>query len=170
MQKQRYITYVISLDKKPPVLEHLRQNNLFPKLVQGVDGRKCDRRKLVKHFHPTYVDFGPRSAQGCAMSHVKVWREFIKSDSEFALIFEDDVVLEPEFTSQLEQVFQQVPADFDMLSLGCFGSENDPNFFTVVLGMLGMTQTPQRISERIKIPKIALATHAYVLSRKGAEK
>uniref|UniRef100_A0A6C0H7W7 Glycosyl transferase family 25 domain-containing protein n=1 Tax=viral metagenome TaxID=1070528 RepID=A0A6C0H7W7_9ZZZZ len=170
MRKQRYITYVISLDKKPPVLEHLRQHNLLPNLIHGVDGSKCDQRKLVKHFHPVYVDFGPRSAQGCAMSHIKVWREFIKSDNEFAFIFEDDVVLEPKFTSQLQQVLEQVPADFDMLSLGCFGSENDPNFFTVVLGMLGLTQTPQHVSERIKIPRIALATHAYVLSRKGAEK
>ena len=170
MQKQRYITYVISLEQKPPVLDHLYQHNLNPVLVPGVDGRKCDRRRLLRHFHPIYVDHGPRSAQGCAMSHLKVWREFLKSGSEFALIFEDDVVLEPKFTSQLDQVLGQVPEDFDMLSLGCFGSENEPNFFTIVLGILGMTETPQHISERIKIPRIALATHAYVLSRKGASK
>lgn len=170
MQTQRYFTYVISLERKPPVLEHLREHDLVPILIPGVDGRKCDKIEVARHFHPMYVNYGPRSAQGCAMSHLKVWREFLKSDGEFALIFEDDVILEPGFTSQLEQLLLQVPADFDMLSLGCFGSENEPNFFTVVLGILGMTQRPIDVSERIKVPRIALATHAYVLSRKGARK
>jgi len=170
MQKQRYQTYVISLERKPPVLEHLREHGLIPTLVQGVDGRKCDREELLGHFHPIYVNHGPRSAQGCAMSHLKVWLEFLKTDSEFALIFEDDVILELEFASRLEELFEHVPKEFDMLSLGSFGSEDEPNFFTVVLGLLGMTQTPRYVSERIKVPRIALATHAYVLSRQGASK
>lgn len=29
---------------------------------------------------------------GCALSHAKVWRKFLESDNQFALVFEDDVV------------------------------------------------------------------------------
>lgn len=34
---------------------------------------------------------------GCYQSHLQVWREFLKSDAEYALIFEDDIVLHDDF-------------------------------------------------------------------------
>jgi GR25 family glycosyltransferase involved in LPS biosynthesis len=170
MSSNNFATYVISLNKNPPVLDDLRRQGLTAVLINGVDGRKCSKSTLLKHIDPLYMEFGPKSAQGCAISHLLTWKRFLKSDNCFALIFEDDVVLQPNFLADLAQALSEVPQDFDILALGAFGSEGTPNFFSVVMGMLGMTQTPVSIANGIKIPEVALGTHAYVLSRTGAQR
>jgi hypothetical protein len=49
-------------------------------------------------------------------------------------------------------------------------TENTPNIFTIALKLLGITREYKKINEYVKISEVALGTHGYVISRKGAMK
>jgi GR25 family glycosyltransferase involved in LPS biosynthesis len=55
---------------------------------------------------------------GCAMSHVRIWRDIVEKGYETALIFEDDVTLNTNFVSKLEKVLDNLPPDWDFVNLG----------------------------------------------------
>jgi glycosyl transferase family 25 len=55
------------------------------------------------------------SEYGCAMSHVRVWRDMVAKGYDMALVCEDDVFLVPNFKSKLENIVSEantVPWDF----------------------------------------------------------
>jgi GR25 family glycosyltransferase involved in LPS biosynthesis len=54
---------------------------------------------------------------GCAMSHIQLWRKVEESGMPFALILEDDVVLDVHFASAVHRLRKQLPCDWDVLYL-----------------------------------------------------
>jgi GR25 family glycosyltransferase involved in LPS biosynthesis len=57
-------------------------------------------------------------AYGCLRSHVEVVREARDARASSVLIFEDDVVFDPEFKEKSATFIQELPDDWDMLFLG----------------------------------------------------
>jgi len=56
---------------------------------------------------------------GCAMSHVRVWRDMVEKGHEFALITEDDVRFVPNFKQKLEDLLLEAEAyPWDMINIG----------------------------------------------------
>lgn len=55
---------------------------------------------------------------GVYASHTRVWKEFIRSDYEFALIFEDDVVFHDNFVEALSAAFQ-AKNHWDIVRFNC---------------------------------------------------
>jgi glycosyl transferase family 25 len=163
--------YVISLKYPKDLFAYLQERGLNPQFVKGIDGRselKSDP-KLYKHVTPMYSRFGPLSAIGCALSHMKAWRMFLQSDSEYALVLEDDVVMDVDFVEKLRNVVDHVPSDFDIFYLGCFGSASKSIFFTLNMGWLGLKNDPVHVNDKVRVPPVALALHAYIVSKKGAQ-
>lgn len=173
-QKTDYVNYVISLKYPEKLLKTLTvQHRLNPILFTGIDGKKCSDDIIKDNFTTFYRFFGPKSSIGCALSHLNVWKTFLKTDKKYAIVFEDDIILN-DINYNLSQVIQfyvdKTPKDFDILYLGSLGSDNTPNFFTISMSLLNMSSEYRDINEYIKRPEVALATHAYVISRGGAEK
>ncbi len=91
-------SYLINMDKATerlnlvlPIIEQLG----FPvKRIAAVDGRSLGDnldfvdKETYKNYFKMYPELG---TIGCALSHEKALREFLKSDNEFAIVFEDDV-------------------------------------------------------------------------------
>lgn len=173
MEKDNYSTYVISLKYPDKLLNLLRKNSLNPILFRGIDGKTCSNDIIKQNFTKLYNIFGPKSSIGCALSHFYVWKTFLASNKKYAIIFEDDIILNRN-TSNLNHTIQnyvsQTPKAFDMLYLGCFGSENTPNFFTIIMKLLGISSEYKYINKHVEKPQVALAMHAYVLSKRGAKK
>ena len=48
--------------------------------------------------------FITKSEWGCADSHIRIWRDMVEKGYDTVLVFEDDVVLNPNFVSKLEKV------------------------------------------------------------------
>jgi len=94
-------TYVISLHEPTTLLKQLAGTGLQVELFKGVDGRKLSPDEISKHCTPLWSTFGPKSAIGCGLSHLAVWKAFLKTNNHLALIFEDDVVLTNDFSSGL---------------------------------------------------------------------
>lgn len=54
---------------------------------------------------------------GCYMSHISVWQKIIDTDLPFAVILEDDVVLEKNFRYKLSLLLQNLPQSWGLLYL-----------------------------------------------------
>lgn len=171
--KKHYATYVISLKYPEKLLSTLSQHSLTPILFRGFLGKNLSQDFITKHFTSLYTMFGPKSSIGCAMSHLHVWKTFLNTNKKYAIVFEDDIILDsstPPLLSTIHKYVSNTPTNFDLLYLGCFGSENTPNFFTIIMKLLGVSSQYEYVNTYIKKPEIALAAHAYIISRRGAKK
>lgn len=160
--------YVISLNNPSEKLDYLKKNGIDPILVKGVNGKKISKDEIYNRVSLFYYYFGPLSAIGCALSHFLVWKMFLETDREYAIIFEDDVILENDFVEKTTLSLKNVPEDYDILYLGCFGCTNKPNLFSILTTPI--LNKGKKINDYISIPEVAYATHSYIVSRKGAEK
>lgn len=163
------LSYLITLRPTHPKtnrkLEYLKKRGLEPNIITGIDGNKLPSHILKTHVASYYATIGPKSAVGCALSHFKAWRTFLQTDEPWAVVFEDDVILKKNFSKHVESALKNVPPDFDLLYLGCF----DSSFFKHVFTLMNLGNSRARkLDNGIKVPKVALAAHAYVVSRKGA--
>ena len=87
-------------------------------------------------------------AYGCLLSHLKVIEEARALDAENVLIFEDDTVFDPEFTTKFASFVAEVPSDWDMLYFGALHKDE-----------------PVRLSEHVYRITKANSTYAYALKR-----
>lgn len=163
--------YIISLKEPFEKKRYLKSYGVNPFWIKGINGKDLDKKDISKHFTKLYSIYGPRGSIGCALSHLKTWKKFIKSGKDYCVVFEDDVVLKKNFIKRFKRALENVPDDYDILYLGSFGGIPKSNFFTTVFDMLQMSNPLfDKINKYISKPKVALGAHAYVLSKKGAEK
>src|SRR6266566_6886907 len=104
----------INLDKRLDRWERVQSRfveNGIDRVVRfaALDGRSLDIPSTWQSF--------PR-AYGCLQSHLAVVKEARKKAQPSVLIFEDDVVLAPNFNTKFATCVEQVPADWDMLFFG----------------------------------------------------
>jgi hypothetical protein len=90
-------------------------------------------------------------------------------------VFEDDAILAPNFVSELEGAWAEVPDDWDVVYLGCFGAcfpdTNDYDYMQRAMAAFGKNvQDPIKIFERVFVPEYPLGFHAYAASNVGARK
>ena len=164
-----YDSYVISLDNPKILLDNISKYGLNPILINGVNGSKLSSNEINNNTTLLCSMFCPKSVIGIAMSHIKSWKEFVKSKKDVALFFEDDAIFEDNFREKLDISLENTPKDFDILYLGCFGCDNFINFFTLMNnGIINLNSS--KVNKYVKKPEIAFALHSYVLSRKGAKK
>lgn len=105
--------YCINLERSPERREKARaefeREGLDVEFFRASDG---------KHEAPEEGLFITKSEWGCAESHIRVWKDIIYNGYETALVFEDDVVLAPDFVSKLNQVMSDLPPDWDFVNIG----------------------------------------------------
>lgn len=97
-------TYLINLDKAKERFNFVKDNIEkvgFPFYrISAVDGNLLSNEEIqvisdVNRYKSYFKMFPEKGTIGCSLSHKKAWEEFLKSDYEFALIFEDDVIFNP---------------------------------------------------------------------------
>lgn len=170
-----YDSFIISLKEPTEKLEYLKSQGLFNTVwVEGVDGSKLTNEDILKHGSSMFKYLAPKSAIGIALAHAKAWQTFLKqSNQPFGLFFEDDVVLNPNFCSNLETILQSyLPSDTDILYLGCFGCDpkHEHWIFQLAALLYGQNKQCKRINDFIYSPKHAYGLHCYLLTRSGAQK
>jgi len=166
------LNYIISLQEPTKKMEYLRSFGLEPIWVEGVNGKALSP-EAIQQETTSYCKYTcPVSAIGCALAHVKAWREFLMSGEKYGIIFEDDIILEESFVYGVYNALHHVPDDFDILYLGCFGcdAENVSSVYKMSGIFYGKNERKGRINDFISVPEYAYAAHAYVLSRKGVQK
>jgi glycosyl transferase family 25 len=86
--------------------------------------RRWRRRTAVTDRIPFRV-LTPREI-AVTVSHVETYRKLVASQAEWALIFEDDALLEPDFAERFDEYFAALPEDADLVYIGsCCGLRVD---------------------------------------------
>lgn len=160
-------TYVISLNQPTKLLQQLTKYNFNVELFNGINGNLIDLNKIKLHFNSIWFYIAPPSTLGCAISHLQVWKKFIKTKQKYCLILEDDVIFDNSFHKKnVVKILKHTPSDFDLLYLGCF----DSNIFKYAMTLVSNSGSFEKINKYVNKPAVALATHSYILSRKGCKK
>jgi glycosyl transferase family 25 len=108
--------YYINLDHRTDRLEHIK-SELAKTTVDPSN---------VHRFPAVYVpEFG---ALGCTLSHIQVLEDFLRSDANSCIIFEDDfefIQSQDVVNNLLDKVFDELP-EFDVVMLSCATIKETP--------------------------------------------
>jgi hypothetical protein len=110
---------------------------------------------------------------GCALSHLDCWRRLARSGESHALIMEDDAVVTRDFVRRLDALMRRVPADHDMVYLGCTAgcnADGSPSIFEMYGKLRGLGYEHRKVNSEVYVPTYPMGLHAYVLTRRGALK
>lgn len=153
-----YNTYIISLTKAENLIENLKSKGLNPILFNGIKGVYATEDQLHLNISTFWNTFGPKSAIGCGLSHKLLWKKFIETKKDYSVIFEDDIIYDEnlDIKKEIEYALKTAPKDFDILYLGN-------------IRLPGLTQLT-KVTDNVYNSSLSLATHAYIISKKGAKK
>ncbi len=157
--------YVINLDRSPQRLreisEQLAKFELPFQRVAAVDGKLATPAQKALLDEAAYaLKHGKTSLPGelgCYLSHVETIREFLKSEHQFAVILEDDAILEDSFALVIQYLRQQ-PNLWDMVKLSGVHS--------------GTPVAVQRINNQHRLSVMfskCTCSSAYMINRKAAK-
>lgn len=120
-KKYNMKTVVINLDRRPDRWNKFvaKKEPRFLKYTRfsAIDGSKLvPTEQLQRIFEGN--DYNMREGMvGCALSHIKLMIELVKSSYDIYCIFEDDIDFVPNFQTKLEKVLNELK-DFDLCYLG----------------------------------------------------
>lgn len=169
--KKKIKVNVISLYKPNELFKTLEKENLEPVLIEAIDASKLDYKTKADNTALIYSLFGPNSSIAIAMSHMKAWEKILQSNENYGVVFEDDVILVPDFYNKFMNAMRKVPQNFDIFYLGCFGCNNNLNFLSTLFYSFNMANYDfKKINDLINKPMVSLGLHAYVISKNGIKK
>lgn len=137
-------SYVINLDCRPErwenAMKELSDVGFDPIRFSAVDGSK----------HEDADKYDNSGALGCMLSHLNIMRE--TSGMGPVAFFEDDIVLEEDFTNVFESAIKDLPDDWEVLYLGGYNKVE-----------------PKPVTENLGIIQHTLSTHAYIMTERARE-
>ena len=162
-------SYVIGLTEPTSLLRDLSGEGLKGHWIDAVRGSELTSQQIHKATWWPYSWIAPAVTTAIGLSHIKAWNAFLQSDNEYAVILEEDAVLSKGFNRKLLNAMKSVPADFDLLYLGCFGCQSTHNILTWFMSNLSIFRTFEQINPYIVKPTVSLGLHGYVINKKGAQ-
>lgn len=145
-----YLIYLPNRKQRwEPTLKNLNDNKVYPILYQGIDG--IDWKLKTDLSENKYSKKFTSGRLGCFLSHFMLWNHLSHVDkSESIIILEDDVRIDTDFKSRFDEVFKQLPSNWDFVYLGCEWIPFNPD---------------DKYSENLLIGK-PFCTHAYMINKK----
>ena len=134
-------------------------------IIEAVDARKMSYEHFSDYKRFFRLSFygkdliGPEF--GCYLSHKKVYQRIIEGKIPYALVLEDDAILEDNFFLVLENLLKKYPK-FDLIRfLGKYKIDNKPrrNVLPLISGF-----------NLVRLHGSPGGTYAYVISQAGAKK
>jgi len=158
-----YKIHVINLEKSKDRWNYIKtQNNGSLNLVKfkAVNGKELNRQNingLVEKTSYLYKNLEKNRGEiGCALSHLKIWKNFKNTQDEYLIIVEDDVIFEQNFYNKLQKYLKHAPKNWDIIYLG------------------GSHIRGYKVNEHFIKPEPNgrgnLGTYAMLMNRKGVDK
>lgn len=162
--------YVISLNNPIKLLKKISNYGLNPILVNGVNGALLSTTEINNNTTYLCSKLCTKSTIGIAMAHIKVWEQIIKSNDEYSIIFEDDVIFTPNFKYNLNVILDNLESDIDILYLGCLGCSESFNLFSTFGYMTNIINYNNKSNNTyLKKSLVSFGTHGYIISKNGAK-
>eukprot|EP00697_Spironema_sp_BW2_P006707 gnl/Spiro4/20814_TR10132_c0_g1_i1.p4 gnl/Spiro4/20814_TR10132_c0_g1~~gnl/Spiro4/20814_TR10132_c0_g1_i1.p4 ORF type:complete len:269 (+),score=-11.67 gnl/Spiro4/20814_TR10132_c0_g1_i1:3187-3993(+) len=108
--------FVISLksstERRKRLDEHFKKMGLPFEFMDAVYGKDLNDIDIATYCDMQAVKNAPnwltRSAIGCALSHLNIYKEVIRRNLPYAVIFEDDVIINKDFKQQVEALLPKL--------------------------------------------------------------
>ena len=169
-----YKTFCINLERRPDRLktfhDEMKDQDLKYEIFPACDGAMLKEAQLnnseplgypkLNDIEQMFLgnDFNYRcGVLGCALSHIKLWKQLVNDSIDYYLIFEDDVKLVPNFRTRLQNVINTFSGDINGIDII----------------YLGYTRGKKQIHES---PLISIksgeywGTFSYLITKQGANK
>ena len=149
--------YVITLPERKKYIKNVMNNiNLHCEYFPAILKKNIDKNQLVASGVLSYQNkFKNDGEIACYLSHISVLKKFLSSNAENCLIFEDDLKMPESPPTNISKIFSTIPSDYDIIYLGrCWDN----------------CQKNVPVNNFIVKPHNPYCTHAYGVSRKGANK
>lgn len=93
---------------------------------QIMQKRFSDQNMIVHRWSAIDAkEYNLSNPTGASCSHMGILYFCKLADIQYAMIFEDDVVLCHNFINKLQNILDRIPQDWDALSLHCFKAETE---------------------------------------------
>lgn len=171
--------YVINLDKRPDRWEDIQLNfsetGIKLNRWTGVLGTDLSDKQISEITTPFCNAMCSYSMIGCALSHIGIWRHIVKNNLTNVLVLEDDAYPVDNFNALLKEYWKQVPKGWDMLYLGCLGTCEKNEIVNTLYAIRTGKKNKKiykdgKLMKNVYKPAGPFATHAYMISNKGAKK
>ena len=116
--------YVINLEKDKIRLKNIEEqfNKQYLDFTRfnAIDGDKLTNNNVLvkKYFYPKLKIKYSLNQKACALSHISIWNDIADKKYNNSIIFEDDIIIPPNFLQTLENIMKQLPNNWDILFLG----------------------------------------------------
>jgi GR25 family glycosyltransferase involved in LPS biosynthesis len=127
--------YVISMRERPERWKRFTAQPVTRKLqikyAKAVNGKKLDslndsrisvrsRLNIYRNYRRSHHEVATLGAVGCSLSHMEVWKRFLKSGSKYCLVMEDDAILTEETLNHINELIPKLPSKWGVWILGCY--------------------------------------------------
>jgi len=193
MEKYVDNVYLINMDKDTDRLEKVTKEckkfNINFERFNGVDPLKLSKKELNKYVSKICQNICPNGIIGCGVSHMKIYEDAIKNNYKNILVLEDDIYFNDKLYEELNNAMIELPKDYDILYLGCFGICDKKQVYNMDLNLLFHLYTnflskfkspyknecEKKLNNKYKykyihIPEFPLSTHGMMISNKGCKK
>ena len=150
---------VINLEKRQDRKQDMEKNlyGFNYSFVEAIDGLELGSSKEIQELFKKNDHYYHKGVIGCALSHLKVWKELLDDpDHNFYVVLEDDLVFPEDFKEKLDCAIQLFEG-LDYLVIGSFDLHTENT----------------SISHLKAVKKEELiwtgGTHAYIISKNGAK-
>ena len=191
MEKYVDNVYLINMDKDTERLEKVTKEckkfNINFERFCGIDPLKLSKKELNKYVSKTCQNICPNGIIGCGVSHMKIYEDALKNNYKNILVLEDDVYFDDELYEELNKAMTELPEDYDILYLGCFGICDKEQVYNMDLNLLFHLYTnflkkfkstcknecEKKLNNKYKylhVPEFPLSAHGLIISNKGCKK
>ncbi|MFS6537424.1 glycosyltransferase family 25 protein [Idiomarina loihiensis] len=168
----KFNIFLINLDRSTERLqrasEQIEKTGFKFERVPAVDGATLTDEKIAEVFD---AETAKRRFQydltageiGCYLSHIKCWEKIINDNLDYAVILEDDLLLDRQFASVISTI-PQLTSDWHYLKLSC---PFKPRPYKATETVMGDDNLDVSLVNYKKSPT---GTVAQVVSREGAKR
>jgi len=162
--------YVINLENEKERLtqfdSYMNKQGIKYERFNAINGNKVQRSDKLSDYCNTFCTDGMK---GCALSHRAIWDTMIEKGYTNILIFEDDAVINENFDRELQDVWNHLPRDYDIVYFGCLLGCNDNSILNTTFKKISGIET-EEINEFVHTSQGTTGLHAYMISLEGAKK
>ena len=169
--------YVINLKKRPDRLYlFLKKSNIQYddiNIVSGFDGSNPNNENIEEQyfFNNYFTDNLNTGEKGCFLSHIRVFKDIIKNNIDFGIIYEDDCNFCANYDIKIQNILKEIPTNTNILFCG---GRFTPDFY---MADSTFTKISNHIVEHNKIPwnqrnyeNHDRTTNCFIISKALAEK
>ncbi len=141
--------------------------------VDNRDDHVTDEQFDSKMFLTRYGNEPKPAEKGCMLSHYHMWKDFLASDADWALIAEDDILISPDLQPVVERIIEKYP-HVQMVNL-CDGYATEAGKLNPQVDYPRLSLFAPFVYGKYRIgsaysSKPLYSTGLYLLSRSGAER